>query len=259
MGEVYRARDTKLGRDVAIKVLPEAFGCNAERMARFQREAKILASLNHSNIAAIYFVEDSSGTEALVMELVEGPTLANRMKSGPIPIDEAVRIARQICDALEYAHERGVVHRDLKPSNVKVGNDDTAKILDFGLAKAMEGNSTPLDIANSPTITDIATQSEVLLGTAAYMSPEQAKGKPVDRRADIWAFGCVFYEMLIGKMAFRGESVTDTLAAVIKGDPDWSQLPVETPGASSGSAATLPAKRSEAALARHRRRAHLAR
>ena len=229
MGEVYRARDTKLGRDVAIKVLPEAFACDAERMARFQREAKVLASLNHPNIAAIYGVEDSGGAEALVMELVEGPTLADRIRSAPIPIDEALRIARQICDALEYAHERGVVHRDLKPSNVKVGNEDTVKILDFGLAKAMERNATALDPANSPTITDIATHSAAPLGTPAYMSPEQARAKPVDRRADIWAFGCVLYEMLAGKMTFRGESISDTLAAVIKEDPDWSLLPGATP------------------------------
>jgi serine/threonine protein kinase/Tol biopolymer transport system component len=229
MGEVYRARDTKLGRDVAIKVLPEAFARDAERMARFQREAKVLASLNHPNIAAIYGLEDSSTTHALVMELVEGPTLADRIKCAPIPIDEALRIAKQICEALEYAHERGIVHRDLKPANLKVTNDDAVKILDFGLAKALEGDVSSMDIANSPTITRMATQANVLLGTAAYMSPEQAKAKPVDRRADIWAFGCVLYEMLTRKMAFRGESVTDTLASVIKEEPDWSQLQAGTP------------------------------
>ncbi|MGA9884564.1 MAG: protein kinase, partial [Candidatus Acidiferrales bacterium] len=229
MGEVYRARDSKLERDVAIKVLPETFARDQDRMARFQREAKVLASLDHPNIASIYGLEDSSGTRALVMQLVEGPTLADRIASGPIPIDEALRIARQIADALEYAHERGIVHRDLKPANVKVTPDDAVKVLDFGLAKAIEGDASSMDIANSPTISRLATQAGVLLGTAAYMSPEQAKGKPVDRRADIWAFGCVLYEMLTGKMAFTGETVTDTLAAVIKEEPDWAQLPSSTP------------------------------
>jgi Tol biopolymer transport system component len=229
MGEVYRARDAKLGRDVALKVLPEAFARDAERMARFQREAKVLASLNHPNIASIYGLEDSGVTHALVMELVEGLTLADRIKSGPIPISEALPIAKQICDALEYAHERGVVHRDLKPANVKVTNDDAVKVLDFGLAKAIEGDAASMDITTSPTMSRMATEAGVLLGTAAYMSPEQAKGRPVDRRADIWAFGCVLYEMLTGKMAFSGETVTDTLAAVIMKDPDWSQLPAATP------------------------------
>jgi serine/threonine-protein kinase len=229
MGEVYRARDTKLGRDVAIKVLPEAFARDAERMARFQREAKILASLDHPNIASIYGLEDSGGTHALVMQLVEGPTLADRIKAGPIPVDEVVRIARQIADALEYAHEHGFIHRDLKPANVKVTNDDAVRVLDFGLAKALEGNPSSIDISTSPTISRMATMQGVLLGTAAYMSPEQAKAKPVDRRADIWAFGCALYEMLTAKTAFQGERVTDTLASIIKEEPDWSQLPVATP------------------------------
>jgi eukaryotic-like serine/threonine-protein kinase len=229
MGEVYRARDAKLGRDVALKVLPEAFARDAERMARFQREAKVLASLNHPNIATIHGLEDSGATHALVMELVEGPTLADRIRSGPIPIEESLRIAKQICEALEYAHERGIVHRDLKSANVKVTSDDAVKVLDFGLAKAIEGDAASIDIATSPTISRMATLAGVLLGTAAYMSPEQAKGKSVDRRADIWAFGCVLYEMLTGQMAFRGESVTDTLAAVIRAEPDWSQLPAATP------------------------------
>jgi Tol biopolymer transport system component len=229
MGEVYRARDSKLGREVALKVLPDAFARDSDRMARFQREAKLLASLNHTNIATIHGLEDSGKTHALVMELVEGPTLADRIRLGPIPMDEALQIAKQICDALEYAHEHGVVHRDLKPSNVKVTNDDAVKVLDFGLAKAIEGDAASADIATSPTMSRMATLAGVLLGTAAYMSPEQAKGKPVDRRADIWAFGCVLYEMLTGKMAFRGETVTDTLAAVIKEDPDWTRLPAATP------------------------------
>jgi Tol biopolymer transport system component len=229
MGEVYRARDAKLGRDVALKVLPEAFARDTDRMARFQREAKVLASLNHPNIASIYGLEDSGNTHALVMELVEGPTLADRIKRCPIPIDEALRIAKQICEALEYAHERGIVHRDLKPANVKVTADEAVKVLDFGLAKAIEGDASSMDVANSPTLSRMATQAGVLLGTAAYMSPEQAKGKAVDRRADIWAFGCVLYEMLTGKHAFDGETVTDTLAAVIKEEPDWSRLPAGTP------------------------------
>lgn len=230
MGEVYRGRDSKLGRDVALKVLPEAFARDAERMARFQREAKFLASLNHPNIASIYGLEDSGATHALVMELIEGPTMADRIRSGTISMDEALPIARQICDALEYAHERGIVHRDLKPANIKVTSDDAVMILDFGLAKTMEGGKAPFDDATtSPTISDMATQSGMLLGTAAYMSPEQAKGRPVDRRVDIWAFGCVLYEMLTGKRPFRGESVTDTLAAVLRADPDWSLLPPATP------------------------------
>jgi eukaryotic-like serine/threonine-protein kinase len=229
MGEVYRARDSKLGRDVAIKVLPEAFARDAARMARFQREAKLLASLDHPNIASIYGLEDSGGTPALVMQLVEGPTLADRIKAGPTPVDEAVRIARQIADALEYAHERGIIHRDLKPANVKVTNDDVVKVLDFGLAKALEGDPSSIDISTSPTISRMATQQGVLLGTAAYMSPEQAKAKTVDRRADIWAFGCVLYEMLTGKQAFPGETVTESLAAVIMKDPDLSLLPAKTP------------------------------
>ncbi|MGH9710695.1 MAG: protein kinase domain-containing protein [Candidatus Acidiferrales bacterium] len=235
MGEVYRARDTRLDRTVAIKVLPEAFAQDTERMARFRREAQVLASLNHPNIAAIYGFEDSGSVHALVMELVEGPTLADRIKSGAIPIDEALPIAKQICEAIEYAHERGIVHRDLKPANIKLaGNDklsnnDAVKILDFGLAKALEGDPASVDISSSPTISRMATQAGIILGTAAYMSPEQAKGKSVDRRTDIWAFGCVLYEMLTGKMAFSGETVTDTLAAVIKSDPDWTELPAATP------------------------------
>jgi Tol biopolymer transport system component len=229
MGEVYRAHDPKLGRDVAIKVLPEAFARDSARMERFRREAKILASLNHSNIASIYGLEDSDTARALVMELAEGPTLADRIQQGPIAVDEALSIARQIADALEYAHEKSVIHRDLKPANIKVAADDTVKILDFGLAKALEDESPSLDISTSPTLSRMATMQGVLLGTAAYMSPEQAKAKPVDRRTDIWAFACVLYEMLTGKTAFGGEAVTDTLAAVIRAEPDWSQLPAATP------------------------------
>ena len=229
MGEVYRARDTKLCRDVALKVLPEAFARDPERMGRFEREAKVLASLNHPNIASIYGFEDSAGARALVMELVDGPTLADRIAKGAIPLEEALPIAKQIAEGLEYAHERGVVHRDLKPSNVKLTADDAVKILDFGLAKALAGDASATDISSSPTLTHMATQAGIILGTAAYMSPEQAKAKPVDRRTDIWAFGCVLYEMLTGKPAFDGETVTDVLAAVVRAEPDWSRLPAGTP------------------------------
>ncbi|HEX7157784.1 MAG TPA: protein kinase [Edaphobacter sp.] len=229
MGEVYLSRDSRLGRDVAIKVLPEAFSRDPGRMLRFQREAKLLASLNHPNIASIYGIEDSNGVFALVMEYVDGPTLSDRILSGPIPVDEALKIARQIADALEYAHEHGIIHRDLKPANVKVTPDDAVKILDFGLAKAVQGEIANTDIGNSPTISEMATQVGVPMGTAGYMSPEQAKGKPVDRRTDIWAFGCVLYEMLTGKPAFRSETLTETFAAVLRNEPDWSLLPAETP------------------------------
>jgi serine/threonine protein kinase/Tol biopolymer transport system component len=230
MGEVYRSLDSKLGRQVALKVLPSGVAADADRLGRFSREAKLLAALNHPNIASIYGLEDSGATHALVMELVEGPTLADRIKLGPIPIDEALPVAKQICEALEYAHERGIVHRDLKPANVKVTPDDTVKVLDFGLAKALETEVAPVDLGSSPTMSRMATQAGMILGTAAYMSPEQARGKPADRRADIWAFGCVFYEMLAGKMAFAGDTVSDTLAAILKEPPDWSLLPPNTPG-----------------------------
>ena len=208
MGEVYRARDTKLGRDVALKVLPLAFAADPERLARFRREPQVLASLNHPGIAAIYGLEESDGVLALVMELVEGPTLAERIAQGPVPLQEALPIARQIAEALEYAHERGVVHRDLKPANVKITGEGTAKVLDFGLAKALDPqeSASSLNLANSPTMGIAPTQAGMILGTAAYMSPEQAKGRPVDRRADIWAFGCVLYEMLTGEKAFNGEA-----------------------------------------------------
>jgi eukaryotic-like serine/threonine-protein kinase len=229
MGEVYRATDSRLARDVALKVLPEAFACDADRMVRFAREAKLLASLNHPNIAAIYGLEEANDVRALVMELVEGPTLAERIKQGAIPLDEALPIARQIADGLEYAHERAIIHRDLKPSNVKLTREGNAKILDFGLAKALEGESTEAELENSPTLSAAATRTGVMLGTAAYMAPEQARGKRVDRRADIWAFGCVLYEMLTGRGAFSGETTSDILACVIRAEPDWSLLPVQTP------------------------------
>ncbi len=252
MGEVYRASDTKLKREVAIKVLPEAFARDEARMKRFEREAQVLASLNHPNVAAIYGLEEAEspeaersgvaereavgagprGTErwirALVLELVEGPTLAERIASGPIPLEEAIRIATQIANGLEAAHEKAIIHRDLKPANVKLTKDGDVKILDFGLAKALEVESTPVENTNSPTLTR-ATQAGVLLGTAAYMSPEQAKGKSADRRADVWAFGVVLYEMLAGRRAFDGEDLSETLAFVLTKEPDWSALPAELP------------------------------
>ena len=224
MGQVYQATDTNLDRQVAIKVLPDAFSSDADRLARFEREAKVLASLNHPNIGAIYGLEKSDETRALVLELVEGPTLADRIAQGAIPIDEALPIAKQIAEALEAAHEAGVIHRDLKPANIKVRDDGTVKVLDFGLAKALD-TAPEGDPSQSPTLTAAATQMGVIMGTAAYMSPEQARGKPVDRRADIWAVGCVLYEMLTGTRAFQGDDVSQTLARVIERDPDWDALP----------------------------------
>jgi eukaryotic-like serine/threonine-protein kinase len=231
MGEVYRARDTRLDRDVALKILPEAFAGDAERVARFQREAKMLASLNHPHIAAIYGLEECAGLNLLVMELVEGHDLSQRIARGPIPIDEALPIATQVAEALEAAHEEGIIHRDLKPANIKVRVDGTVKVLDFGLAKAMEPAATSSPRASqSPTITTATmTQAGMILGTAAYMSPEQARGKNVDRRADIWAFGAVLFEMLTGQRAFPGEDLTDTLAAVVKLDPKWDALGADVP------------------------------
>jgi len=231
MGEVYRARDSKLGREVALKVLPAEFASDPERMARFAREAQVLASLNHPNVAHIYGLEDSGAVRALVMELVEGSTLAQRIQQGALPLDESLGIARQIAGALEYAHEQGIVHRDLKPANVKVTTDGTVKVLDFGLAKAIENTPVTENISNSPTLSMAATQAGVILGTAAYMSPEQAKGKTVDRHADIWACGVVLYEMLAGKQLYEGETAPETLAHVITKEPSWDSLPAGTPTA----------------------------
>ena len=225
MGEVYQAKDTKLGRDVAIKVLPEEFALDKDRVTRFQREAKLLASLNHPNIAAIYGLEESEGTHFLVMELIEGDTLRDRIKTGPIPVEEALKLGLQMTEALEAAHEKGVIHRDLKPANIKVKPDGKVKVLDFGLAKAYAGDQEKVSLADSPTISAAATQKGVILGTAAYMSPEQAKGKTVDKRADIWAFGVVLFEVLTGKSLFSGEDVSSTLARVLEREPDFSTLP----------------------------------
>jgi serine/threonine protein kinase/Tol biopolymer transport system component len=253
MGEVYRARDSKLGREVALKVLPAAFSADADRMARFRREAQVLASLNHPNIAAVYGLEDGtlqddkpsavhldpnsssrapvvSGTPpALVMELVEGPTLAERLRQRRIELEDSLPIARQIAEALEAAHDRGIIHRDLKPANIKIRPDGVVKILDFGLAKAVQGDPASSDLQNSPTISHMTTMAGTILGTAAYMSPEQAKGKTLDRRTDVWSFGCVLFEMLSGKQAFTGETSTDILADVIRGEPRWQELPANTP------------------------------
>lgn len=266
MGVVYRARDTKLNRDVALKLLPPEFAEDASRMARFEREAQLLALLNHPKIAAIYGLEESGSTRALVMELVEGPTLAERIgkssasaprkagsasrtqaaasasgsktsasasigtgaRKAAIPIDEALPIAQQVAEALEYAHEHGVIHRDLKPANIKLTTDGDVKVLDFGLAKAMGPEDASGDVSNSPTLSLAMTEAGLIMGTAAYMAPEQARGKPADRRADIWAFGCVLYEMLAGQKAFEGETVSDVLASVIRAEPDWSALPETT-------------------------------
>jgi serine/threonine protein kinase/WD40 repeat protein len=229
MGEVYRARDTRLGREAALKVLPEIFAKDAERMARFEREAQVLASLNYPNIATLYGLEESGDTRALAMELVEGPTLAERIAAGAIPVEEAVPIAKQIAEALEYAHEKGIIHRDLKPANVKITPEGVVKVLDFGLAKALDDAPAAGSINNSPTMSLAATRLGVILGTAGYMSPEQASGKPADKRSDIWSFGVLLWEMLAGKRLFDGESVSHTLADVLRAEIDWKPLPAATP------------------------------
>ena len=234
MGEVYRARDRRLSRDVAVKLLPESFAADPERVTRFTREAHLLAAMNHPNIAHMYGVEEierQSGpaSAALIMELVEGTTLADRLAEGPLPSGEAIAIARQIAEALEYAHDHGVVHRDLKPANVKLRGDGVVKVLDFGLARAMVTGTDEPDVSASPTELLLATEAGVILGTAAYMSPEQARGRAVDRRADIWSFGVVLFEMLSGRRVFDGTSATEIIAAVIRDDPPWDALPAATP------------------------------
>jgi serine/threonine protein kinase/Tol biopolymer transport system component len=231
MGEVYRARDTKLKRDVALKVLPPAFAADADRIERFAREARLLAALNHPHIASIYGLEDGSHhPPALVLELIEGETLADRVRSGPMPLSDALSVARQIADALEAAHASGIVHRDLKPANIKLTRDGMVKVLDFGLAKALSTDPSAPDRSSSLTMTRDGTIAGTILGTAAYMSPEQARGQPVDKRTDVWAFGCVLFEMLTGSSPFTRETVTDTVAAVVSGEPDWSGLSADTPG-----------------------------
>ena len=236
MGEVYRARDTRLGRDVALKILPPVFVSDPDRLARFEREARLLASLNHSHIGAIYGLEDGAaagagqaGVPALVLELVPGDTLDGRLRQGPFPLSEALTVAQQIADALDAAHGAGIIHRDLKPSNIKITPDGVVKVLDFGLAKALAAEGSGPDVQASPTLTADGTGIGVILGTAAYMSPEQARGKAVDKRTDIWAFGCVLYEVLTGRAAFRGETVSDTIVAILEREPDWALLPKATP------------------------------
>ncbi len=229
MGEVYRARDTKLGREVAIKVLPEAFAQDKGRLARFEREARLLASLNHPNIATLYGLEESNGQKFLVMEMVEGETLAERIAHGAIPVDEALLLFHQIADGLEAAHEKGVIHRDLKPANIKITPEGKPKVLDFGLAKVYRERPSDSNQSESPTFTR-GTATGVILGTAPYMSPEQARGTSVDKRADVWAFGCCLYEALTGRPAFRGDTMSDTIAAILKNEPDWDALPSSMPG-----------------------------
>src|SRR5262245_27519605 len=224
MGEVYRARDRKLKREVAIKIVPEEFSLDADRVNRFQREAEVLAALNHPNVAAIYEVEEADNTRFLVLELVEGQTLAERIQHGAIPVEEALDIARHICEAVEAAHEEGVIHRDLKPANVKITPEGKVKVLDFGLAKALEGVPGRAT-SNSPTLLSAASIPGLIIGTAGYMSPEQARGRDADQRSDIFSFGCVLFEMLSGHQTFPGETVTDIIASVVKSDPDFRALP----------------------------------
>ncbi|PYT53678.1 MAG: hypothetical protein DMG43_08405, partial [Acidobacteria bacterium] len=230
MGEVYRARDTKLGRDVALKLLPPLFAADADRVERFEREARLLASLNDRHIGAIYGFEDAGTIPALVLELVEGDTLHDRVRRGPLPLSEALAVAQQIAEALDAAHRAGIIHRDLKPSNIKITPDGVVKVLDFGLAKALAAEGSGPDLSKSPTITADGTIAGVILGTAAYMSPEQARGQPVDKRTDIWAFGCVLFEMLTGSAAFARETITDTIVAVVGAEPEWKALPADAPG-----------------------------
>ncbi|MDX2153774.1 MAG: serine/threonine-protein kinase [Bryobacteraceae bacterium] len=227
MGEVYRARDSKLAREVAIKVLPQALATDTDYLARFQREAHVLAQLNHPNIAIVHGLEDN----AIVMELVRGPTLAERLEHGPIPLEEALGIARQVAEALEAAHEKGIIHRDLKAANIKFTHDGVVKVLDIGLAKPADGSAQESGSADSPTLTVRATQAGIILGTAAYMSPEQAAGKPLDRRSDIWSYGVVLWEMLTGHRLFQGETFSHTLADVLRAPIDFTKLPPGTPPA----------------------------
>ncbi len=231
MGVVYRGRDERLKRDVAIKVLTETFAEDPERLARLEREARLLASVSHPNIAAIYGLEVAEDRRFLALEYVEGETLAQRLSKGPLPLEEALDVCRQIAEGVEAAHEKGIIHLDLKPANVKITPDGKVKVLDFGLAKAFSDETQTFDLTHSPTITEAMTKPGVILGTAAYMSPEPAKGKPVDKRTDIWALGCHLYECLTGKRAFPGETITETIAAILTHEPDWKMLPPSTPPA----------------------------
>ena len=231
MGEVYRARDAKLGRDVAIKVLPDIHLSDADRSARFEREARVLAAISHPHIGAIYGVEQAPGLRALVLELVEGQTLAARLAEGPLPTQEALVVARQIADALEAAHEKGIIHRDLKPANIMFSAAGTVKVLDFGLAKLSDADGSGTGLMQSPTLTSAGTVNGIILGTAAYLSPEQARGRTLDKRADVWAFGCVLYEMLTGRAVFARETISDTISAILTQEPDWSALPADLPPA----------------------------
>ena len=231
MGEVYRARDSKLGRDVAIKVLPDVHLTDPDRSSRFEREARVLASISHPHIGAIYGVEQAPGLRALVLELVDGQTLAARLADGPLPTHEALLVARQIAEALEAAHEKGIIHRDLKPANIMFTAAGTVKVLDFGLAKLIDSDGSAPGLMQSPTLTAAGTINGIILGTAAYLSPEQARGRTLDKRADVWAFGCVLYEMLTGRAAFARETISDTISAILTQEPDWSALPADLPPA----------------------------
>ena len=231
MGVVWKATDTSLDREVALKFLPESVSTDHERLARFEREARVLATLNHTHIAGIYGFHQEKGHRFLAMEMVPGEDLARRLARGPLEMDDFLAIARQVAEGVEAAHDAGIVHRDLKPANIMITPDGKAKVLDFGLAKALEGEPASPESSMSPTLTTPATRAGVILGTAVYMSPEQARGRPVDRRTDIWAFGCILFEMLTGRKIFSGETVSDTLAAVLRADPEWDQLPGATPPA----------------------------
>ena len=256
MGEVYRARDSKLGREVAIKVLPEEFTQHPQKLARFEREARLLAALNHPGIATLHGLEEAEGKPFLVMELIEGETLAERIARGPLPVNEALPLSQQIAEALEAAHEKGVIHRDLKPANIKVDPEGHVKVLDLGLAKAFGDDIPEGDLSQSPTLSRDATKAGVILGTAVYMSPEQARGKVVDKRTDIFSFGAVLFEMLTGKKAFPGGDVSDVLAAVIRSEPDWKALPADVPPSVVKLSPALSHEGSQRASAGDRRSAH---
>jgi serine/threonine protein kinase len=234
MGGVYQAKDPKLKRDVAIKVLPDALASNSDRLARFQREAEVLAALNHPNIAHVYGFEESGASRCIIMELVPSDTLADRLRRSPFSMDEAIHVAKQIAEGLEAAHEKGIIHRDLKPANIKLTPDGRVKVLDFGLAKIFSDHAAGLSLSNSPTLMSGGSAPGVIMGTAEYMSPEQARGGPLDRRTDIWSFGCVLYELLAGRRTFASATISDAIAAILTREPDWTALPPETPRTFAG-------------------------